>query len=91
MNNAHRKTLAAIFSKPAPKGLEWAKIEALLVACGCETYEGSGSRVTFFKGKASLDTHRPHPQKEARPYQIRDVRDFLARIGRTPEEELWNR
>jgi len=87
MNNAHRKTLAAIFSNPVPKGLEWARIEALLVACGCGLYEGSGSRVSFTKGDAVLDAHRPHPRKEAKPYQVRDVRAFLIHIGVTPQED----
>lgn len=89
MNNAHRKTLAAIFSNPVPKGLEKmaARVEVLLVACGCGLYEGSGSRVSFSKGDAVLETNRPHPRKEAKPYQVRDVRAFLIHIGVTPQED----
>jgi hypothetical protein len=28
--------------------------------------------------------HRPHPHKEAKPYQIRDARHFLEQAGVTP-------
>lgn len=28
--------------------------------------------------------HRPHPRKEAKPYQVRDARRFLEQIGVTP-------
>lgn len=84
MNSAHRRTLAAIFSKPTPKSLEWAKVEALLVVCGCEKYEGAGSRVSFAKGGVKMDAHRPHPGKETKPYQVRNAKAFLEQIGVTP-------
>nr|WP_317891603.1 type II toxin-antitoxin system HicA family toxin [Pseudomonas sp. PDM13] len=28
--------------------------------------------------------HRPHPKKEAKPYQVRDARLFLEQAGVTP-------
>ncbi|MBL8302572.1 MAG: type II toxin-antitoxin system HicA family toxin [Ideonella sp.] len=28
--------------------------------------------------------HRPHPQKEANPYQVRDARAFLEQAGVKP-------
>ena len=87
MNSAHKKTLAAMFASQIPKSLEWARIEALLTACGCVIFEGRGSRVTFSKGLHSLDAHRPHPGKEAKPYQVRDARIFLEKIGVTPTKE----
>lgn len=87
MNSAHKKTLAAVFSSPTPKNLEWSRIESLMSACGCKIYEGRGSRISCFKDGHSLDAHRPHPGKEAKPYQVRDARDFLIKIGVTPETE----
>jgi hypothetical protein len=77
MNSTQRKTLAAIFSEPVPRNLEWRKIEALLIALGCELIEGRGSRVGFRKGDLRADFHRPHPGKEAKPYQVRAAREFL--------------
>ena len=84
MNAKHRKTLVAIFTDPAPKQLEWKAIEALLVAVGAEIVEGRGSRVRFHKGGEIGSFHRPHPKKEAKPYQVKDARDFLIRIGVRP-------
>ncbi len=34
-----------------------------------------------------LNAHRPHPGKEAKPYQLRDVRQFLEGLGVTPDRE----
>ena len=84
MNNTHRKTLDAVFSVPVPKTLEWRRIEALFVALGCELIEGDGSRVAFRKGAERADFHRPHPGKEAKPYQVRATREYLERLGVKP-------
>lgn len=84
MNKKHRKTLEAIFSKPVPSTLEWKKIEALFVALGAQTIEGRGSRVRFELSGVVATFHRPHPQKEAKPYQVRDARHFLEQAGIKP-------
>lgn len=84
MNSKHRKTLGAIFSTPVPASLEWSRIEALFVALGAEVIEGSGSRVGFRLQGERADFHRPHPGKEAKPYQVRATREFLERIGVKP-------
>lgn len=84
MNKAHRFTLEAIFRNPVPRALEWRKVESLLQAVGAKIIEGSGSRVRFeFNGVIAV-FHRPHPQKEAKPYQIRDAKAFLEKIGVLP-------
>ena len=84
MNKTHRKTLNAIFSKPTPKTLEWQKIENLFIAVGANVIEGKGSRVRFELNNVVATFHRPHPQKEAKPYQVRDAKAFLEQIGITP-------
>ena len=84
MNSKHRKTLEAIFSKPTPSTLEWSRVEALLLAVGCELVEGRGSRVRFVHGHHVGIFHRPHPAKEAKPYQVIDAREFLILIGVKP-------
>lgn len=84
MNSKQKKTLAAIFSTPVPKNIEWAKIEALLIAAGCVVTDGSGSRVKFdCKGHTAV-FHRPHPQKETKPYVVRLVREYLELTGIKP-------
>ena len=84
MNSKHRKTLEALFSDPVNGNIEWAKIEALLVALGCRVIEGSGSSVTFEKDDKRAHFHRAHPQKEALKYRVKDVREFLIKLGVSP-------
>ncbi|WP_439545561.1 type II toxin-antitoxin system HicA family toxin [Sandarakinorhabdus sp.] len=84
MNSRHSKTLAALHRQPTAANIEWAAIEALLLAVGCQLVEGSGSRVRFVKDAMVETFHRPHPEKEAKRYQVRAARDYLARLGVTP-------
>ena len=84
MNSKYLKTLAAIFREPVPATLEWAKIEALFVALGAQRIEGRGSRVRFELKGVVATFHRPHPAKEAKPYQVRDARVFLEASGVKP-------
>ncbi|MDD9909136.1 MAG: type II toxin-antitoxin system HicA family toxin [Ahrensia sp.] len=44
-----------------------------------------GSRVRFVKDGEIETFHRPHPQKEAKRYQVRAARNFLERIGVDPK------
>jgi hypothetical protein len=76
--------LNAIFSTPVPATLEWRLIEALFIALGAKAIEGSGSRVRFVLNNIIATFHRPHPQKEAKPYQVRDAKNFLQQAGITP-------
>jgi hypothetical protein len=84
VNKTHRKTLQAIFARLTPASLEWRRIEALFVALGVQTIEGRGSRVTFFLNGRRAEFHRPHPGKEAKPYQMRGARAFLTQAGAIP-------
>lgn len=84
MNSKHRKTLAAIFKDPVPGTLEWSAVEGLLVAVGCRIIEGNGSRVRFEKDGEVETFHRPHPEKEAKRYQVRAARAYLIRLEVLP-------
>ena len=84
MNSKHCKTLEAVFSKPTPGTLAFSDIERLLLAVGCTLTEGAGSRVRFDKGGMALLCHRPHPGKEARRYQVEQVREFLQKLEIKP-------
>jgi len=81
MNSTHRKTLEAVFSKPIPRAVEWKRIESLLGTLGAKMIEGKGSRVRFVLNGVVGTFHRPHPAKEAKPYQVRDVKAFLENAG----------
>ena len=84
MNNRQRKTLKAVFTDPVSPAISWASIESLLIAVGCEVVGGKGSRVRFTKDGKVQTFHRPHPEPEAKRYQVRDARAFLGRLGVEP-------
>jgi hypothetical protein len=59
-------------------------IEALLVALGGQVHEREGSRVKITIKDEQWRCHRPHPGKEAKRYQIEEIRELLERIGVHP-------
>ncbi|MCL6691401.1 type II toxin-antitoxin system HicA family toxin [Pseudomonas sp. R3.Fl] len=84
MNSRQRATLEALYAVPTPCNLEWARIESLLLSLGARLIEGNGSRVRFDLNGVIASFHRPHPAKEAKPYQVRDARAFIERAGYAP-------
>lgn len=84
MNSKQKTTLVAVFKNPVSGTIDWADIESLLIAAGCAVVEGNGSRVRFVKDGNIASFHRPHPEKEAKRYQVKDAREFLSLIGVVP-------
>ena len=84
MNSKHQKTLKAIFAAPTKTNIEFCAIEKLFIALGGIVIEGRGSRVRFAFGEKIVSFHRPHPQKEAKSYQVESAREFLERMGFKP-------
>jgi hypothetical protein len=84
VNTRHRKTLRAIFAKPTSATIVFSDIEALLVALGGEVHEREGSRVKIIIASEQWRCHRPHPGKEAKRYQVEEIRELLERIGVRP-------
>lgn len=87
MTSKQRATLAAVFRRPSPASIRWADIEGLLKAVGCTLVEGAGSRVTFTKDGVVASFHRPHPEKEAKRYQVRDAAAYLDKLGLGPAHD----
>jgi hypothetical protein len=84
MNTKQRAALEAVFTEPTSGTIPWATIEGLLVAVGCKVIEGKGSRVRFaLDGRVAL-FHRPHPEKEAKKYQVEAAREYLMKLGVQP-------
>ena len=79
MKGKHQRLLEAMRRKPTPRTLPWLDIENLLVSLGADVREGAGSAVSFRLKGHRLSLHRPHPRKEAKPYMVREVLDFLER------------
>ena len=68
-----------------PKDFTWDELNRLLNKFGYfQNNKGktSGSRVVFEKENSdiSLDLHKPHPKNILKPYQMKDVLEFLKRI-----------
>jgi hypothetical protein len=84
VNTQQRRTLEAVFADPVSPAIAWTAIKGLLVAVGCAVVEGRGSRVRFAKDGMVATFHRPHPAKEAKRYQVREVRAYLIRLGVKP-------
>lgn len=84
MNAKQKRTLAYVFADPVSGAIKWAAIESLLRAAGCRVVEGRGSRVKFERNGVIASFHRPHPEPNAKHYQVRDVREFLSKLGVRP-------
>lgn len=84
MNSKQKRTLIAIYKDPVPASVAWKDIESLFVSLETEIIEGNGSRVRFHKDGVIASFHRPHPKKEAKPYQVKDARAFLKQLGVEP-------
>lgn len=76
--------LAAVFMEPVSGAVAWSDVEGLLRGFGCDVIEGRGSRVRFVKDGEVESFHRPHPEKQAKRYQVRAARAFLERLGIEP-------
>ncbi len=84
MNSKQKRTITSIFNNPVSSSISWKEIESLFIALDVDVIEGRGSRVRFHKDGVVGSFHRPHPKKEAKPYQVRDARTFLKQIGIEP-------
>jgi hypothetical protein len=84
MNARHHRTLEAIFEEPTRSNILWADVESLLMACGAEVTEGSGSRVRIAFNGVRAVFHRPHPRKETDRGAVVSMRRFLIEAGVVP-------
>jgi hypothetical protein len=84
MNAKQRKTLAAVFARPTSATIPFQDIEALIKGLGGLVLEREGSRVKIEINGEQLRCHRPHPGKEAKRYQVEQVRELLERLGVRP-------
>jgi predicted transcriptional regulator with HTH domain len=81
--SSHEKLLTRFLK--LPKDFTWSELERLVKKYGYyQNNKGktSGSRFRFEKEDAEiyLDLHKPHPKNILKPYQMKDVLDFLKRI-----------
>jgi len=86
MNSKQSKTLKNIFSQPTKSNINWEDIEKFMLSIGANIKEGNGSADVFILKNKVFPFHRPHPQKEAKKYQIQNLRKFLIEQGVKYEE-----
>jgi len=84
MKAKHRRTLQAIFAVPTRGGIVFSDIEALVFAIGGDVREGAGSRVVFEMKGIRRYLHRPHPGKEAKKYQVEELREWFKQLEVLP-------
>lgn len=84
MNSRHKKTLAAIFTRPTSPSIVFSDIESLIKALGGSVREREGSRIKLVLEGHEWRCHRPHPGKEAKRYQVEEARELLERAGVKP-------
>jgi hypothetical protein len=80
----HRRILEAIFAVPTRGGIVFSDIEGLVIALGGDVREGAGSRIVFELKGSRQYLHRPHPGKEARKYQVEELREWLKELEVKP-------
>ena len=84
MNAKHRRTLAAIFTRPTSTSIVFSDIELLVVPLGGGVFEREGSRVKITLMGEEWRCHRPHPGKEAKRYQVEEARELFERLEVKP-------
>jgi len=84
MKAKHRRILEAIFAIPTRGGIVFSAIEALVIAIGGDVREGEGSRIVFEVKGSRRYLHRPHPGKEAKKYQIEELREWFRQLEIIP-------
>ena len=84
MQAKHRRILEAIFAIPTRGGIVFSAIEALVIAIGGDVREGEGSRIVFELKGSRRYLHRPHPGKEAKKYQVEELREWFRQLEIIP-------
>ena len=84
LNSKQRKILEAIFERPTRLNITWSDVEKLFIALGGKIIERKGSAIKIEMDGELAYFHIPHPSKEAKRYQIDDVRRFLEMLEYFP-------
>ncbi len=84
MTAKQRRTLQAVFATPTRANVRFSDGAGLVVALGGEVRGGAGSRAVFELKGRRLYLHRPHPGREAKRYQVEEVREFLRALEIQP-------
>jgi len=78
------KTVHRIYKEPTPNDIRWSNVVSLFRHLKFTLEQGMGSRIKFKGAAGVFGCHSPHPSKQVPPEDIRDIRNFLQKIGVTP-------
>ena len=84
MTAKQRRILEAVFATPTRANVRFSDLAGLVVGLGGEERQDSGSRVVFELRGRRLYLHRPHPDRQAKRYQVEEVREFLRSLEIQP-------
>lgn len=87
MSNKHKKTLILIFEKPTRNDISYRKVKSLFKYLGVDITKGNGSRRKININGLVHFFHEPHGSKPFGEYQIEDLREFLIKVGITPNND----
>jgi hypothetical protein len=73
-----------VFAIPTRGGIVFSDIETLVIADGGDVREGEGSRIVFELKGSRRYLHRPHPGKEAKKYQVEELREWFRQLEIIP-------
>ena len=79
--NKHEKTRAAIFAKPDRRNIKFGDVDSLLISLGADTRPAKGDHRYYTIGEHTLSVDSG--AKELPRYAVRNLREFLTKIGGT--------
>jgi hypothetical protein len=76
------KLLKKFLQTPPKKDLTFKELESMLISCGFEKFEGTGSAVKFYNGEKDIliNLHKPHPSDILKVYLIKQVQTKLSEV-----------
>jgi len=76
------KLIKSFLHIPVKKDLTFNELETLLLSCGFQKLEGSGSAVKFYHQSRDLliSLHKPHPSNILKVYIVKQIRTIIEEV-----------
>ncbi len=84
MSHKHANLLRTIFHDPINANIHWREVESLLLHLGAEVEGSHGARFRIVLKGMEFFFHHPHNSSTCNKPSIKELREFLARVGVTP-------
>ena len=87
INAKHRRTLEELFVHPVSMNIEFSKVVALFDDLGAVVSETKKNHVKVKLNGQEMTFSRPHHKNIDDKHEILAIRDFLKKVGATPDAE----